>query len=172
MGVKGRRQPNSLSWVLMAPAVALAVTGCAVASRGRGQPLPPPPQHVDVNMAEYTFSLVPPRRAGRVVFRVRNTGQEVHELVLVALPEDLPPLGQQLRSEARRSVRTIATLPPRRPGENGAFAANLGPGRYGVVCFLETSDGELHARKGMHAEFVISAERSPAGDPPTPRGAE
>jgi hypothetical protein len=94
--------------------------------------------------------------AGRVVFRVDNVGTLEHSLTLIAIPEDYPPLDEQLHGETRRGATTIQVLPRRKPGVPGTFAADLRPGRYGFVCFVEDPDGVNHALKGMNAEFRVS----------------
>jgi len=106
-------------------------------------------------MREYHFDHPPQVPAGRVVFRVHNGGSVTHEAILVALPEDVPPIDQQLRSATRVGVDTIATLRNRAPGSNGTFAADLTTGRYAFVCFLMDPDGVSHALKGMASEFRV-----------------
>ena len=107
-------------------------------------------------MSEYRFDFVPPPAPGRLVFRAENRGTIDHSLTLVVLPEDYPPLDEQLRGETRRGATTIASLRRRGPGLKGIFAVDLPPGRYGLVCFVPDADGTLHALKGMNAEFRVS----------------
>ncbi|MGH9178247.1 MAG: hypothetical protein ACRD0N_06805 [Acidimicrobiales bacterium] len=116
---------------------------------------PPPPQTVQVGMTEYRFDLRAPGAAGRIVFEARNRGSVDHELVLVGVPENLPPIGEQLRSGERVVVPTVARMAPHGPGTRGTFAVDLEPGRYAVVCFVKDADGEQHDQKGMSAEFTI-----------------
>ncbi len=106
-------------------------------------------------MSEYKFDMDGSPPGGRVVFRARNLGRLDHELVLVALPEDLPPIQEQLRSDERRPASSIARIPPRVSGSTGTFAVDLSPGRYAFVCFVVDADGQQHARKGMSAEFRV-----------------
>lgn len=124
-------------------------------SAAPGPPLPPAAQVVEVVMEEYRFVWTPPTRPGRVVLRVRNGGRLAHDLVLAELPDDLPPILEQLRGDTRRNAQNIANLPPRRPGTRTAVAVDLRPGRYGLVCFVQDPDGQQHGRKGMAAEFRI-----------------
>lgn len=107
-------------------------------------------------MREYRFDHPPQAPRGRVVFRVRNSGALTHELILVQLAEDVPPIQEQIRSDARRAVDTIATLRNRPPGSNGTFAADLQPGRYAFICFIRDADGVSHAIKGMASEFRVA----------------
>lgn len=92
---------------------------------------------------------------GRLVFRITNAGASDHSLVLVSLPEDLPPIVDQLLSDDRRGVPTFAKLPVRPPGSHDTFAVDLAPGRYGLVCFVTDADGVSHAAKGMASEFRV-----------------
>jgi hypothetical protein len=106
-------------------------------------------------MREYRFDHPPQVAPGRVVFTVRNAGALRHELVLLALPEDFPPIDQQLHSDERRAVDTLAALHDRDPGTRDTFAADLAPGRYAFVCFIRDPDGVAHALKGMNSELRV-----------------
>ena len=131
-----------------------AVPACG-GSAAPGPPLPPAAQVVEVVMEEYRFVWTPPTRPGRVVLRVRNGGRLAHDLVLAELPDDLPPILEQLRGDTRRHVTPIANLPPRRPGSRTAIAVDLSAGRYAVICYIKDPDGLVHARKGMGTEFRL-----------------
>src|SRR5437763_17145638 len=91
-------------------AAALLLAVSCVAPGRPPRTLPPLPSTMDVTMREYRFDHPPQVPAGRVVFRVHNGGSVTHEAVLVALPEDVPPIDQQLRSATRVGVDTIPTL--------------------------------------------------------------
>ena len=108
-------------------------------------------------MQEYRFLLRPPTAPGRVVLRIRNTGHLRHDLVLTQLPEDLPPILDQLQGSTRRNATNIASVRPRSPGSRTAIAVDLAPGRYAIICFVQDPDGQQHARKGMAAEFWIGS---------------
>lgn len=128
-------------------ALALLVAGCQAGARV--------PETAQVTLAEYRIEPPAAVEAGRVVFAVTNTGELEHELLVVRLPEDLPPLDEQLRGTNRRHVLPLAGLPPVPPGADATFAADLTAGRYGLVCFLTDADGQPHALEGMNAEFVV-----------------
>lgn len=137
--------------LLVLGALALVAASC-----GSQEPsLPPSPTVVNVSLRDYRFDYKAPAGSGRVVFHVQNAGKLRHELVLLVLPEDLPPLQEQLRSKQRRAVATLAFLKPLRPGERGIFAVDLKHGRYGMACFVRGSDGVPYSRKGMASEFRI-----------------
>ena len=128
-----------------------------MAGPGGSAALPPDPAVVAVTMTEYAFGIEPELPAGRVEFHVVNQGSIDHALTLVVLPEDFPPLDEQARAPTGRGVGTLARLPRRGPGEVGTFAVDLVPGRYGLLCFVRDEAGEVHAAKGMNAEFVVKA---------------
>lgn len=135
----------------------VAVLGLAAActSGASGEALPPPPAKMDVTMREYAFDNPSTVAAGRVVFRVHNAGTMDHEAILVRLPDDAPPIAEQLRSESRMGVETVATLRDRAPGSDGTSAADLRAGRYAFICFIADPDGKSHADKGMSSEFRV-----------------
>lgn len=123
---------------------------------GSSQALPPPPRRFDITMQEYAFDHLPVAPSGRVVVQVHNAGSLPHQLVLVKLPEDLPPLAEQLRSDTRQAVDTLANLTDRPAGSRNTIAVDLDPGRYGLVCFLRDPDGLQHHAKGMSSEFRVA----------------
>ena len=106
-------------------------------------------------MADYRFEHNPGAPTGRVVIRVRNTGTVTHSLSLVLLPEDFPPLDEQLRGDVRRTVASLAMLPDRPAGSSDSFAVDLAPGRYGLICNVRFPDGVIHGVRGMNSEFRV-----------------
>lgn len=107
-------------------------------------------------MSEYRFDHPAEMHHGRTVFELRNAGTVTHELVLVALPEDFPPIQEQLRAPERRGVDTVVAIHDRAPGTRDVFAAELRPGRYGFICFVRDTDGVPHSLKGMTSEFRVT----------------
>lgn len=147
----------------------LVVVASSVVSCRRQEDLPPPPVIVRVNMNEFGFHYDRKIPAGRVLFQVRNTGRLKHELVLLRLPDDFPPIDVQLHSKQRRPVPTLALLPARSPGQIGTFAADLTPGRYAMLCgVLDDPDPVPHALKGMNSEFVVRSTGSSRDAPARP----
>jgi hypothetical protein len=105
-------------------------------------------------MLDYRFDYDPEIPSGRVVFQILNAGDVPHQLTLFPLPEDLPPIDEQLRGSQRRFLEPFASIYRRAPGERGTFAVDLEPDRrYAMVCYLEADDGEPHWMKGMVSEF-------------------
>lgn len=91
---------------------------------------------------------------GRVVFRITNAGAQFHKLALVSLPDDFPPIEDQVRGSNRRVIDELVSSPPLRPGASDTFAAELAPGRWGFIDFFIGPEGS-HAAKGMAAEFRV-----------------
>ena len=137
---------------LLTVALALVAASCQT----RAASLPRGPQVVDVEMREYSFEHTRRIERGRVVFTARNVGRRDHELVMVPLPEDIPPIAEQLRGSRRRTVAALASFPPRPPGATGTFAVDLSPGRYALLCFVvDKGDRVSHALRGMSSEFRV-----------------
>ncbi len=110
-------------------------------------------------MLDHRFEIGTPVPAGRVVFRFDNGGQTAHNVIMIPLAEDVPPIEVQLRGSERRLVEPFAGVYDRAPGETGSFAVDLVAGqRYAMVCSLPAEDGQPHWMKGMAIEF-----RTPAG---------
>ncbi len=136
-------------------ALGLLATSCVLGGSSSSAPLPPAPPTVTVTMRDYRFETPGQVPRGRVVFRVENEGTMNHALTLVSLPEDYPPIDEQLRSDVRRGAPTIARVPSWPPGHGSTFAVDLAPGRYAMVCFVTDPDGVIHGRKGMSAEVRV-----------------
>lgn len=144
----GRRQ------LRLGPALAALMLAASCASApARSAPLPSPPPVYRITMEDYRFAHQDELPRGRVVFRVTNAGKQVHRLALIPLPEDVPPIAEQIRGSERRSVLSLAAIANQRPGARTAFAVDLAPGRYAFICFIVDKDGGSHARKGMASEF-------------------
>lgn len=112
-------------------------------------------------MREYKFVFKGSVRSGQTLFEIRNDGKLDHTFTLYLLPEDMPPIDQQLRGPVRRPVTSAAHVPLRKPGQSERFVYDLKPGqRYAMICFVIDPDGVNHASKGM------SADLRPPGPPP------
>lgn len=104
-------------------------------------------------MADYRFHYGEAIAAGRVLFRVINTGSADHSLSLLPLTEDIPPIDEQLRGTERRAIVPLAAIKARPPGTATTVAVDLAPGvRYAMVCFVDDAEGS-HALRGMSSEF-------------------
>ena len=131
-------------------------SACAIGAKSSAGALPPSPPTVRVGMAEYSFEFDHDIPAGRVVFDVVNNGTIDHSMTVLKLPEDLPPLLDQLRGDERRGLSALARVPALAPGQHSTFAVDLTPGRYGMICFVTDPDGMSHAVKGQATEFRVT----------------
>lgn len=116
---------------------------------------------MNVTAREYEFGhrqAGGPVQQGRIAFLFENQGRLYHELTLIIVPRDMQgTIDRQARSgEERRAFVNVFSFPARPPGGKGAFAVDLEPGRYAMVCLLEDEDGRLHAAKGMASEFKVA----------------
>lgn len=132
----------------------LLLTSCQPSPPASAADLPQGPQIVEVTLTEYAFTYDPKITAGRVLFRVRNTGTVVHSLNMLPLTEDIPPIGEQIRGDRRLAVRPFAGFEALQPGADTSFAVDLAPGtRYAFLCFKADSQGVSHLLRGMNSEF-------------------
>jgi hypothetical protein len=96
-----------------------------------------------------------------LIFTVSNTGAELHEAVMVQLPEGADPLGLLDGSVAFEDVQFLGGVFPVWPGETKELALlNLEPGVYTLLCFFPGPDGAPHAVNGMVAQVEIVAAAS------------
>ena len=97
---------------------------------------------------------------GNFAFAVENEGEQVHEAIVVNIPEDLDLEEAVASQEEPEGVTDVGFFGPLPPGDSGnlVFEAPLEPGRYAILCFLPDSEGEegtAHAELGMYTEFTI-----------------
>lgn len=157
--IVARRRPERASAVSVgAMLMAMLVGGgCAAKDDGGASYLPASSPVVTVAMKDHSFDHPDAIPSGRVVFEFRNLGSTTHRATLLPLPDDLPPIDEQLRGDDRRAIDPLAAIYERRPGRTGTFAVDLVRGqRYAFVCFVVGEDGISHARKGMSSEFRAS----------------
>lgn len=148
------RTPSGLA--LPAVVVALALlTACTTDTAGVA--LPPSAPVVEVGVDEdgvLTAGTVP---AGRVVIRISNRGERPHQLSLLSLALESPPVEEQLRDPPEDGPQLLAQVPLLDPGETGMFAAWLREGRrYALADLSEGPNGDLYAEHGVATEFRAS----------------
>jgi hypothetical protein len=116
---------------------------------------------VDVDLVEFAFEgdlESAAVKSGDFAFHFVNTGDQVHEAILIELPAEGEI--EDLLVDESFEPEPIFVKFPYGPGDesDAALSAPLEPGRYGLVCFLpDTDDPEMtpHAFKGMVAEFAV-----------------
>lgn len=116
---------------------------------------------VDMQLVEFGFGVDLESEAvksGDFALHVTNTGQQTHEVILVALPAE-GALEDLLQDESFEPEPLLVRL-PYGPGDESdvALEAPLDQGRYAFVCFFpDTTDpeGTPHAFKGMAVDFTV-----------------
>jgi hypothetical protein len=152
----------------------LALVGCSQDTQSFGEqpeappatsavpvesPAPPVSESEDINVTavEYEFQGIPDAvSAGPHRFILQDTGEEPHVLYLFLITGDqtiqeLIELPEKQSNKLTQAVDRAETA----PGESDHFNADLIPGRFGYVCFVETKDGTPHFALGMRGEFTV-----------------
>lgn len=138
---------------IVVAAGSMGLAACESPSPGKTT-LPAGPQVVDVGMTEYKFVYDRRIAAGRVLLRVRNRGDVAHNMSVTPLPDDVPPIDEQLRGIQRRAIIPLARVTRRGPGTSTTIALDLEPGvRYAFICFVQDAEGRPHYLRGMSSEF-------------------
>lgn len=149
-----RFRRRHLTLIVLGPAILAGA--CSSESATPARPAPPDPPAVEAyTLTEFGFAGATRIAPGRVVIRLVNEGDQVHQPALVAVPDDVPPIVEQLRGTVRRNVDPVGGVNGARPGATSSFAVDLEPGRrYAFVCYAETEDPQTkepvrHANMGM-----------------------
>src|SRR5688572_13092266 len=112
---------------------------------------------VDVVGTEYAFDLSATPTAETQEINFANEGEEPHDLILAKLGEGVT-LDEAFEAQGREGTAEEIGFTFAKPGEEGKpieIKKPLEPGTYGMVCTVETKDGELHYDLGMKQEFTI-----------------
>jgi hypothetical protein len=88
---------------------------------------------------------------------MENTGKEQHELFLFYITGDqtLQELLELPEKQVNKFTQAVDRVEAA-PGASDQFNADLVPGRFGYVCFVESPDGPPHAFLGMVGEFTVA----------------
>ncbi|MGQ0744967.1 MAG: hypothetical protein ACT4OS_11665 [Acidimicrobiales bacterium] len=159
------KRPPALALLILFP---LAVLPSCSSPPPERPAAPAPPPRIDVAMEEFRYvSTRTDVPAGRVVFGLANAGQQFHQPLLAILPDDLPPILEQLRGTTRRSIGSLVNNPGLPPGVRSAIAVDLEPGqRYAFICVAKSPEAEQdHSRMGMVWEFRAGGEAEPDTQP-------
>jgi uncharacterized cupredoxin-like copper-binding protein len=126
---------------------ALALSGCGSGAEG-----PTPADVLHVKERDFKVSATPPvLRSREVTLEIRNSGPDVHELIVVRKTDRKLPLrrdGLTVNEEALEPV-TAGALEPVQPGAY-ALRVHLRPGRYVLFCNMAG-----HYSAGMYRELVV-----------------
>jgi hypothetical protein len=120
---------------------------------GPSRDTPEPAADVTVKLVDYDFQFSQPLTPGHHTIRVENTGQQVHELVVVKLGPGTTAMDfadwafKQTGAppgDLRGGISGIL------PGAHAFIETNLVPGDYALICFFpDIKDGTPHLAHGM-----------------------
>lgn len=145
---------------MMAP---LAVTG--VAGSGAG-----PTAETTVDLVDFSFDHLPGRvRAGKHVWKVMDSGTQLHEMVLYRLAAGVsfeqakallmaPPGSAPAAPAASAPFIAVAGVAPMSPGAVNWAVLDLKDGDYFANCYIpDTKTGKPHFDLGMIAPFTVAS---------------
>jgi len=116
-----------------------------------------------MTLFDYAFQLSQPPRVGRQTIRVKNTGAQPHEVVLVKLQpgkKTADLLAWMEKMEGPPPGAPVGGTTPMARGEENIITVDLAPGEYGLVCFVpDAKDGKPHSMHVMITQFTISPAR-------------
>lgn len=103
--------------------------------------------------------------AGKVSLTLENEGTEPHEMIVIGFEEG-KTLEDALAFIKKQGVEgdppswakpAGAVAPPIKPGETGQGEAELQPGAYALLCFVESkaNGGQPHVALGMAAPLTV-----------------
>ena len=119
-----------------------------------------PPVDQTITLADFSFELSQPIKAGARTIHVVNKGGQAHEVVLVKLAPDasVADFLDAFRPGVAFSPagKPIGGLVGLDPGREGFFRAEFSPGRYGLICFLpDLITRGPHFTRGMMLDFEV-----------------
>lgn len=119
-----------------------------------------PKADITITLVDYGFDLSAPLAAGHRTIRVKNTGNQPHEVELIRLKPgtgvDTPIHWMEHHDSPRPPADPLGGIAPISPGGEAEFTVDLTPGKYALVCFLPDShDGQPHYAHGMTREVTI-----------------
>ena len=136
-------------------------TGPYVIEPAECEPADPDDPALAVTMDEYRIKVEENKLTpGPTRFHVTNEGEDVHELVLVAMSiKGLPIDKGRVDEDALTYGRLITEIPEIRPGETCALKLDLEPDPYVFFCNIRDKgdDGVVnHFREGMRKVFKVT----------------
>ena len=131
-------------------------------------------QELAIEAKDFSFVAPATLPAGATRIVVNNTGQEDHQAQVARLAEGatFEALTTALQAEDLPTALGMLSLVGGptgvTPGATVATSANLDPGQYVFLCFVESPDGVPHIAKGMIGQLEVtgtaSTEPLPAGE--------
>ncbi len=157
----------------MAPSVAPSQAPSEAPSQAPSEAPAGTVQDLAVEGADFKFHAPASIPAGLTKITLTNVGQEEHQAQVAKLADgktlaDLTAALQGDEAAALALIELAGGPTGVQPGAAGSTTANLEPGAYVFLCFVQSADGVPHLAKGMVApidvtEPAVTAE-VPAGD--------
>jgi plastocyanin len=131
-------------------------------------------QELAIEAADYKFGAPASIAAGPTHIVLNNVGKEDHQAQVAKIADDKTfedltgALGAQDIPAALGMLDLVGGPTGVAPGATVATSANLAPGQYVFLCFVESPDGVPHLAKGMISQLEVTGTAStdalPAGD--------
>lgn len=115
---------------------------------------------VTITATEYAFTMTDTVKPGMRTFDVKLPGKQPHEVVVFKLDpgktmRDLAKWGASFQGPPPATV--IGGISAIDPGMTARFMANITPGDYVLLCFINDSkDGKPHMMHGMALQFKVT----------------
>jgi len=119
-----------------------------------------PPADLALTLADFSFELSSPVKAGARTIRIVNKGGQAHEVVIVKLAPGASAADflDAFRPGVAFSAagKPIGGLSGLDPGGEGFVRADFAPGRYALICFLpDLITRGPHFARGMLLDFDV-----------------
>lgn len=160
---------------LLSLAAVIAVAGCT--TRDASKPMdsatatvataPAAPNVVEINASEYKFEAPDQIPAGLTMFKMNDTGKEMHHASLIKLDSG------KTFNDLMEGIKNMkpGTPPPgwvipaggpnaAAPGSSSNLVAVLEPGNYAIVCFIPDAKGVPHIAHGMAKPLTVTPNAS------------
>jgi uncharacterized cupredoxin-like copper-binding protein len=129
--------------------VALAATAAGCGNSTSAQEPPAQANSVTGTVNEFAVKISPDHvSAGKVTFKVTNTGKLPHEFVILKTSKSAAKLGGGTRVSENGHVGEIGDMAP---GATKSLTLDLAPGHYSVICNLPS-----HYKMGMRANLTVN----------------
>ena len=151
------------------PVISLAAAGFAAGVPLKRDALKPAvPPIVTITARDYAYDPIPDINSGVVDLRLHNLGKDIHHAALYRLSggKTAADFVAALKNPGPPPVWAVPVPGPNAPapGMTSNSIAELLPGNYVILCFVDTNGGVPHFMKGMHRAFrvVPSTNKAPA----------
>jgi hypothetical protein len=139
----------------------LAQSSIATPTTGGDEEFFLPDGTVVVRAGDPTFQAPLTLPEGPTSFTVNNEGRFAHQMLLVKIDDEDPPLFEIAELPPKRILETVEQIGiiervKSRELSTERIEAELVPSRYGLLCLFKTSTGDTHAALGMNTEIIVT----------------